>query len=285
MRVGRIGYINCFPVYRGIDQGVIPFDHDLVTGTPSELNDLIAAGALGLSVVSAVEWARNHERYRLLDDLAISCDGEVHSVALFSRRPAEELTGATVLLSQSSRTSVELLRLLFRNVWLSEPGFARARTEAADLKSLLDLPHDAAMVIGDSALHLTASGEYPYVYDLGQMWKEWTSEPFVFAVWAALEEADEEMVLDAHSSLLASRDWGLQHLDQLADSASEQSNLSPETCRSYLGNLDYAFSTRHRAGLARFLELIGLGEAAKCQLDLEDSENPKMDGAQAPKKS
>src|SRR2546421_295635 len=96
MRVGRIGYINCYPVYGAIDRGVVPLAADLVTGTPSELNELLAAAELDVSVVSAVEYARNARDYVLLPDLAISCDGPVRSVALFSRRPAVELDCATV---------------------------------------------------------------------------------------------------------------------------------------------------------------------------------------------
>src|SRR5438034_5289469 len=72
MRLGRIGYINCYPVYGAIDRGVTPLAAELVTGTPSELNDLLAAGELDLSVVSAVEYARNARDYVLLPDLAIS---------------------------------------------------------------------------------------------------------------------------------------------------------------------------------------------------------------------
>src|SRR5881396_1993910 len=86
MRVGRIGYINCYPVYGAIDRGLVPLAAELVTGTPSELNDLLAAGELDVSVVSAVEYARQARHYILLPDLAISCDGAVRSVALFSRR-------------------------------------------------------------------------------------------------------------------------------------------------------------------------------------------------------
>jgi chorismate dehydratase len=46
-----------------------------------------------VSVVSAVEYARTPERYLLLPDLAISCDGPVQSVVLCSKLPAPELTG------------------------------------------------------------------------------------------------------------------------------------------------------------------------------------------------
>src|SRR6266446_899676 len=71
MRVGRIGYINCYPVYGAIDRRITPLAADLVTGTPSELNDLLAAGELDVSVVSAVEYARNAKDYVLLPELVI----------------------------------------------------------------------------------------------------------------------------------------------------------------------------------------------------------------------
>lgn len=87
LRVGRIPYINCYPVYGAIDRGEVSLDADLVDGVPTALNALMAADALDVSVVSAVEYARDHTRYLLLPDLAISCDGPVRSVLLFSDRP------------------------------------------------------------------------------------------------------------------------------------------------------------------------------------------------------
>ncbi|MBI3981396.1 MAG: hypothetical protein HY337_00680, partial [Gemmatimonadetes bacterium] len=46
MRLGRIAYINCYPVYGAIDRGIVRVPAELVTGTPAELNDLLAAGEL-----------------------------------------------------------------------------------------------------------------------------------------------------------------------------------------------------------------------------------------------
>ena len=91
MKIGRIPYINCYPVYGAIDRGIIPLEAEIVSGVPTDLNRRMAAGELDISVVSAVEYARDAERYLLLPDLAISCDGPVRSVMLFSRRPASEL--------------------------------------------------------------------------------------------------------------------------------------------------------------------------------------------------
>ncbi|HEY6108504.1 MAG TPA: MqnA/MqnD/SBP family protein, partial [Gemmatimonadales bacterium] len=97
MRLGRIPYINCYPVYGAIDRGLVSVPAELVTGTPAELNDLLVAGELDVSVISAVAYARHAKDLVLLPELAISCDGPVQSVILFSRQPAEKLDGRTVL--------------------------------------------------------------------------------------------------------------------------------------------------------------------------------------------
>jgi chorismate dehydratase len=254
MRIGRIGYINCAPVYGAIDRGIValPRRSELVTGTPAELNDLLIAGELDVSVISAVEYARHAKELLLLPELAISCDGPVRSVALFSKRPVTDLDNHTVLLSASSRTSVGLLELLCRDVWKIRPRFAEARAEAQDLDALAVLPHEAVLVIGDAALALAARGAYPHRYDLGAEWKQWTGLPFVFAVWAARRSAASASTSLAHEALLASRVWGLAHLDLLAADAARATGVPLAACREYLGGLDYAFTYKHLAGLTDF---------------------------------
>jgi chorismate dehydratase len=252
MRLGRIPWINCYPVYGAIDRGLVPMPAELVSGTASELNELLAAAELQVSAVSAVEYARNAAIYHLLPDLAITCDGPVHSVVLFSKRPIEALDDGAVLLSASSRTSVLLLDLLCRHRWGIRPRFATARAEAADLATLEALPHDAVLVIGDAALHLSTRSAYPVKIDLGQAWKEWTGLPFVFAVWAARRDTPAEAAALVHQRLLESRAWGLEHLDQLAAEAADNTGVSEPVCRAYLGDLDYALSYRHLAGLTDF---------------------------------
>lgn len=252
MRLGRIPWINAAPVNAAMDRGLVQPPESVISATAAELNDLLAAGELDLSAVSAVEYARGAAGYHLLPDLAISCDGPVHSVALFSKRPLADLEGATVLRTASSRTSVLLLELLCRHVWHVQPRFATARAEPNDLGTLQSLPHEAVLVIGDAALHLRASGRYPVQVDLGSAWKEWTGLPFVFAVWAARRDADRSQALSLHQRLLVSRDWGLAHLDLLAAEAAERTGIPAVTVRAYLGDLDYQLSYRHLAGLTEF---------------------------------
>lgn len=260
MRLGRIGYVNCYPVYGAMDRGIVAPPGRLVTGTPNELNDALAAGELEVSVISAVAYAEHAAKLDLLPDLAISSDGPVRSVILFSRKPPEALDGARVLVSSSSRTSVLLLDLLLRERWQVKPVTEPARTEPGDLRALAATPHDAVLVIGDGALLLRAAGSYPYAIDLGEEWKRWTGLPFVFAVWAARREADRARVRSAHQALLESRAWGLGHILELAEQASRVADVDAGDCVEYLSGLDYGLSYQHLAGLTHFLgRLAGLG--------------------------
>jgi chorismate dehydratase len=253
MRLGRIAYVNCYPVYAAMDRGVVAAPATVVTGTPAELNDRLADGRLEVSVISAVAYAQHAAAFEILPDLAISSDGPVRSVLLFSRRPPRELAGRRVLVSTSSRTSVLLLELLARDAWGAPVELAGAPAEPGDLERLATVPHEAVLVIGDAALLLGARRAYPHVVDLGQAWKEWTGLPFVFAVWAARRDADRGGVRDVHRALLASRKWGLAHLGDLAALAEANTGVERGACAAYLSGLDYGLSYRHLAGLTDFL--------------------------------
>jgi chorismate dehydratase len=180
-------------------------------------------------------------------------------VLLFSRRPASELGSRRVLVSRSSMTSVALLDLLFEHVWRCQPDFAPADAETADIARFGQQAHEARLVIGDAALLLSGGAgvaqgapEYPYVYDLGAEWKAWTGLPFVFAVWVAQRSAPVAEALAVHASLLASRDWGLAHLDVLSSQAAAATGLPEPTCAEYFAGLDYGLSYPHLAGLTQF---------------------------------
>ena len=259
LSVGRIPYVNCYPVYGAVDRGIVPMDATLVDGVPTELNARMAAGTLDVSVVSAVEYARDWERYLLLPDLAISCDGPVRSVLLFSDRPAAQLGAARVVVSRSSMTSVLLLELLFEHVWKCRPEFVRGNAEPADVAAIAagagEAGASAHLVIGDAALMLAAEGDtgrFPYCYDLGAEWKAWTGLPFVFAVWVANRTVNAPAALAVHGALIESRNWGLAHLDILADEATARTGVARDRCAEYLAGLDYGLSYPHLGGLTEF---------------------------------
>ncbi len=264
MRIGRIPYINCYPVYGAIDRGIVPLDGELVDGVPTTLNRMMRDGTLDVSVISAVEYAADAPRYLLLPDLAITSDGPVRSVMMFSKRPAHELGGRRVLVSRSSMTSVALLELLFEHVWQAKPQFVPADAEMSDIGAFGHDDHDARLVIGDAALLLNSRlgegaadaiaprADYRHAYDLGAEWKAWTGLPFVFAVWVAQRSSDVQDALAVHGRLITSRNWGLEHLDALAAQASLATGVARPDCLEYLSGLDYRLSYRHLAGLTEF---------------------------------
>lgn len=268
MRLGRIPYINCFPVYGAVDRGIVPIGATLVDGVPTALNRLMAEGALDVSVVSAVEYARDSGRYLLLPDLAISSDGPVRSVMLFSHEPAEALHGKRVLISRSSMTSVHLLELLFEHVWKARPDFVPGDAERDTLGRAND-DVAARLVIGDAALMLQSADHplarshgafYPHVYDLGAEWKAWTGLPFVFAVWVAQRSAPVAEALAVHAGLIRSRDWGVAHLEELSAQAARSTGVPVGECRHYFDGLDWRLGLAELEGLTEFfrrLELAG----------------------------
>jgi chorismate dehydratase len=162
-------------------------------------------------------------------------------------------------------TSAALLELLFQHVWDARPAFVPADAELTDIARFASDEHDARLVIGDAALRLGAylqdPGErdqlldrlgYRYAYDLGAEWKRWTDLPFVFAVWVAQRTTDSRAALDVHANLIASRDWGLTHLETLAAQAALATGVNRAACLTYLSGLDYGLSYGHLAGLTEF---------------------------------
>lgn len=168
-------------------------------------------------------------------------------------------------------TSVALLELLFENVWHAHPVFVPADAEVSDVAQFDAEDHDARLVIGDAALLLESrSGgadhrnrgrtsaqrevipEYPFAYDLGDQWKQWTGLPFVFAVWVAQRNVSVDAALAAHAGLIASRDWGIANVPTLARQAAAATGVTIDACEEYLEGLDYGLSYPHLAGLTEF---------------------------------
>jgi chorismate dehydratase len=58
--------------------------------------------------------------------------------------------------------------------------------------------------------------------------------------------------------LIESRDWGLGHLDVLAEQAFATTGVDRPSCLDYLSGLDYGLSYHHLAGLTEFFRRLVL---------------------------
>jgi chorismate dehydratase len=196
---------------------------------------------LDAALVSVVE-VLFHDRYDILDGIAIASLGEVKSVLLAHRRPLEE--AREVFCDPASLTSVELLRVL-----LAERGI---RPEFRPLPSydFATLP-DYLLLIGDRALDLLRGRDQHEVWDLGEAWFDLTKLPFVYAVWA-LRRGIENATL--RRQLREARDFGLDTLDHIIAS---RSDYDYDFRKDYLSwHIHFHLGSDEKRGLKKFIELL-----------------------------
>lgn len=254
LRLGKVAYLNCEPVYAGLEEGATPARCTIVEGTPATLNEALMGGKLEISVISSLAYARATGALRLLPNLAIACDGPVVSVRCFSRVPWRDLAGRRVLLTPASMTSACLLRVLLHRRFGVEPEYVAA----ADGE---ELPADVAagLLIGDPALREASRGRFPFDLDLGEEWKAWTGLPFVFAVWAVRAEVWEdrgEEVRALHRALTASKTYGLARAEAISRAVHARVGMTEEACLAYFRkHLSFDLSPRHLEGLRAFFAL------------------------------
>jgi chorismate dehydratase len=253
-RLGHIQFLNCLPLYYGLVKNDALLDVDLVKADPKDLAVSLVNGDLDIAPIPAIEYARHADDLVLLPDIAISSDGPVQSILLLSKRPAEELEGATIALTSSSRTSQVLTRILLAKRW----GVSASYVEMpSDLGAMLR-DAEAALLIGDDALRAYWDKPDGVVeYDLGTEWTAWTGLPMVYAVWAVRREFAEtrpDAVRDVIGQLNGSLGYCREHLDDIAEYAARWEPFAPEHFRSYFDALQFRFEPRYREGLVRYLQ-------------------------------
>ena len=101
----------------------------------------------------------------ILPNIAIASRDHVRSILLVSKRRIEDIR--TVATDTSSRTSVALTQILFAKFF---GGHREFTPHPPDLKEMLK-HHDAALLIGDSALQISMHDSQYHLYDLGHDWR------------------------------------------------------------------------------------------------------------------
>ncbi|MFJ7061313.1 menaquinone biosynthetic enzyme MqnA/MqnD family protein [Streptomyces griseobrunneus] len=258
-RVGHIQFLNCLPLYWGLARTGTLLDLELSKDTPERLSEQLIRGDLDIGPVTLVEYLRNADDLVAFPDIAVGCDGPVMSCVIVSQLPLDQLDRARVALGSTSRTSVRLAQLLLAERYGVRPDYY---TCPPDL-GLMMQEADAAVLIGDAALRANLH-DAPrlglQVHDLGQMWKEWTGLPFVFAVWAARKDflaAHPETAAKVHEAFLASRDLSLEEVTKVAEQAARWEAFDAGVLEQYFTTLDFRFGPDQLAGVREFARRTG----------------------------
>ena len=249
IKLGHIVYSNCFPPHAGIITGATAFPFHLVEGIPTELNRLLSDGKIDVSPSSSIEYARNRDRYVLLPNLSITSRNEVRSIILQSRVPIGDLDGKDVALTTASATSVVLLRILLEIRSGLHPVYGSFDQGINDPFGTAD----AMLFIGDHALRTQPRGDYRYLYDLGQLWHDFTGLPFVFALWQVnyKKDIDTDLGLLYHK-IEESKQYGLSRIPELARRYAGHFGLPAQLLADYWLAFSYHFGEDEQKGLLAF---------------------------------
>ncbi|MFZ3207225.1 MAG: menaquinone biosynthesis protein [Geobacteraceae bacterium] len=254
LKVGRIDYANCTPIFEALQTHSDGCEYRLIRGVPATLNMMLAHGEIDLCPASSIEYGKNPDSYYLLPDISISSIGPVRSVLLFSRLPLEELRHQTIGLTTESETSVNLLKILFA-VNLAIPAFFERCT--LPLHQAL-AKYSALLLIGDSALAESGRNHDLFVYDMGELWYRFTGLPFVFALWIVRKEAVRSYcgeVKAISEALIAAKQLAYDSYADIAVHARERLWMGEKALVEYWRTISYDLTPRHLEGLRLFFRL------------------------------
>jgi chorismate dehydratase len=222
--------------------------------------------AADVAIIPAIEYERI-DNLVMLPGMAVAAKSEVRSILVVSKKPIE--LAKRIALDTSSRSSVALVRILAAEHWRIKPEFVDARPNAAEMLENAD----AALIIGDPALRIAVkmdqlAGKVPstksccqgdasdmpvpghesiFVYDVAHEWQEMTGKPCVLAIWAGRREAiTPEVVAD----FLASKEYGMARIPEIADAASLKLELPAKDLEKYLAeNINFDLDAENIEGL------------------------------------
>ncbi len=212
---------------------------------PARCASMLARGEVEAALVPVIDYQRIPE-IAVVPGVCVGSHSAVRSVVIASMY--DDLKAVRrVALDGSSRTSVALLEILFREFL----GFAPEwEISPPNLDAMLSR-NDAALIIGDPAMTIYGTGIH--VFDLATLWREHTGLGFVFAMWMARESAAGRIrAID----FPAARDEGLAHIDEIVGSYEPRLNLPPAELKTYLTeNISFSLDEEMRAGMDLFFKL------------------------------
>ena len=258
LKISAISFLNTAPLMWDFDHDAgasspLRKDFEIHYTVPSACAEALRAGTADIGIIPAITYQTIPDLV-VIPDVAIGAEGPVRSILLVSKLPLDKIK--TVAADTSSRTSVALLKIMFKKWWRAgaeQPEFVPVDP---DLKKMLK-KCDAALMIGDPALKIDPQ-KYDTVVDLGEEWHTRTGLPFVCAFWAVRRAAlkDHPLASDLPRIFQQSRDNGLQNVPALAREWAPRAGITEQRVTDYLTkDIDFALGQEELKGLYAFYKL------------------------------
>lgn len=243
-RVCAVSYLNTVPLVWGIEHGAQRDIFEMNYALPSECADQLASGDADIGIVPVIEMARQKLDY--FQGAGIACRGAVRSILLVSKTPLREIK--TLATDMGSRTSVMLSRIILAEKYGVSPKLVSRRAELAPMLG----EADAALLIGDPALHLDPSTLPFETLDLGLEWTQLTGLPMIFALWAGRREVMQPVF---EREFLDSCRHGLAHMDEIVRQQAPIRGITMQLAREYLTrHIVFELNARDHEGLNLYLK-------------------------------
>ena len=240
IKVGIVNYLNTRPLLYGIEHSPVNSEIELIGDYPASLAKKLLDREIDLGLVP-VAVIPKMEEYHIVSDYCISCNGPVASVCLFSDVPLEKVE--TVLMDYQSRTSVALAKILLRNYWKISPELVDTND---DYRSRIN-GTTAGLVIGDRSFEQRTRS--PFIYDLGEAWKQYTGLPFVFAAWISNRNLPHSFI----DSFNEANRSGVENIEKVISNEHYPLFNLGDYYRKFIS---YELDNYKRMGLNKFLELL-----------------------------
>lgn len=218
----------------------------IMDNAPARSAELLAQDRVDAALVPVIAYQMLDD-VRLVPDVCVGAKKRVQSVCLVTK--GEELADVkSVALDVSSRTSVVLTKLIFREFLGFEPTWHDAQP---DINAML-ADNDAALIIGDPALALSEPGANATelrTFDLAELWHQHTGLGFVFAMWMTRRS-------NISVDLVAARDEGIHNLGRIARNYAENIGIDESAMLSYLtDSISYSVDDSMRQGMELYFSL------------------------------
>lgn len=259
-RISASSYSNTAPLIWSFLYGSNRGRYELILdNAPARSAELLSQNRIDAALVPVIEYQRN-ENVFLVPNVCVGAREKVRSVCLVTK--GEDLSEVkTVSLDVSSRTSVALSKIIFREFFALEPEYKISKPNVREMLA----ESDCALLIGDPALMIAdfkneeTKGQKPKPkdqlrkFDLVETWKSFTGFGFVFAMWMANQDKVEAArTID----FAAARDEGLNHLGEIISNYESQISLERNDFKKYLSeNISYSISDSMRNGLELYYKL------------------------------
>lgn len=241
IRIAAVSFFNTKPlIHYLLEQPGVHIEVDV----PSRLIERLHGGQADAALVPVVDYAESSDQAVLVGDGCIASDGTTLTVRVFCRCRPEDVT--VLYADTDSHTSVMLARVLWRKVYNRSIRIEPLRSMEAARDT------EAVLLIGDKVISQWRE-PWEHQVDFGQLWKELTGLPFVFAVWIARPEA----ATDSLARLLnEARDRGCADARRLATLYGPQRGWPLPVAEEYLTRyMKYRLDEPSLQGLRTFLDM------------------------------